>query len=52
MIIDIDDPELQPAFEKMGITDPKDKRILLDYITELFSIAIEHVLKDENKHHD
>jgi hypothetical protein len=52
MIIDIDDPELQPAFEKMGITDPKDKRILLDYITELFSIAIEHVLKNENQHHD
>lgn len=49
MTIDIDDPELQPVFEKMGITDPKDKRILLDYITELFSIAIEHVMKqDEN----
>ena len=50
MIIDIDDPELEPAFEKMGITDPKDKRILLDYITELFSIAIKHVMQNENKH--
>lgn len=48
----IDDPELQPAFEQMGITDPNDKQILLDYLTELFRIAIEHVLIDENKHHD
>ena len=48
----IDDPELQPAFEQMGITDPNDKQILLGYFTELFSIAIEHVLKNENQHHD
>ena len=48
----IDDPELQPAFEQMGITDPNDKQILLDYRTELFRIAIEHVLKNEYQHHD
>ena len=48
----IDEPELQPAFEQMGITDPNDKQILLDYLTELFRIAIEHVLKNENQYHD
>lgn len=48
----IDDPELQPAFEQLGITDPNDKQILLDYLTELFKIAIEHVLKNENQHYD
>ncbi len=48
----IDDPELQPAFEQMGISDPNDKQILLDFLTELFRIAIEHVLKNESKHHD
>lgn len=48
----IDDPELQPVFEKMGITNPNDKQILLDYLTELFRIAIEHVIKNEKQHHD
>lgn len=51
MTIDIDDPELQPAFEKMGITEPNEKRIVLDYITELFSIAMEHVMKQNEKNH-
>lgn len=53
MTIDIDDPELRHVFEKMGITDPKDKQIILDYITELFKIAIEYVFKqNENLHPD
>lgn len=40
----IDDPELQPSFEKLGITDPRDKQILLDYLEELFTITIEYLL--------
>ena len=46
----IDDPELQQSFELLGITDPKDKQILLDYIEELFAITIEYLLTQ--KHHE
>ena len=50
----IDDPELQQSFELLGITDPKDKQILLDYIEELFAITIEYLLtqkQNEQQHH-
>ncbi len=50
----IDDPELQQSFELLGITDPKDKQILLDYLEELFAITIEYLLtqkQNEKQHH-
>lgn len=49
----IDDQELQQSFELLGITDPKDKQILLDYIEGLFAITIEYLLtqKQNEKQH-
>ena len=45
----IDDPELQPAFEELGITDPKDKQILLDFLTQIFRLGFIYVMnQDEN----
>jgi len=45
----IDDPELQPAFEELGITDPKDKQILLDFLTQMFRLGFIYVMnQDEN----
>lgn len=36
-------------FEEKGITDPHDKQIVLDYMRELFEIAIDVVMKEKNE---
>ncbi len=46
-----DDKELDEAYRFLGITDPEEKKIVFDYISTLFRIAIEQALKqDENEH--
>ena len=41
-------PELEPVFEKMGITSEDDKATVIAYVTELFQIAFEHVMSQRN----
>ena len=40
-----DHPEV---FQKLGITDPKEQQLLLDYFEELFTLAIEHLIRKQN----
>lgn len=40
-------PELEPVFEKMGITSEEDKEAILAYVIELFQIAFEHVMSQK-----
>lgn len=41
-------PELEPVFEKMGVTATEDKVTMITYFSELFQIAIEYLNSQED----
>ena len=51
---DLSISDFQDEFLRLGITDPQDQQILLDYLEELFAISIELLLtqqQDEEQHY-
>ncbi len=50
----IDDPKLQLSFEKMGITDTKQKQAILDFVDQMADIVMYILFKqqqNEKQHH-